>query len=191
MYRAKMLNIGTLAFVACTVMHALPYDMDAINELLDFKKISYSIPRASYALSTADGTSFYTCDGDLIVTVPRQADYVKKHILLDKNAPDPRPVAFEIQRYKPSQKAAILSFGTARISGFFSYEIYFYDKNGNTLAWSSYNGPIPATRESLKQYESIKMLGNKGLDLSGIVEDRTWLWTHPLTWFKRFKVSSR
>ncbi len=167
-----------------------PYDLDAINAVINNTRRSYQIPHASYVLDAYDGASFYTYDGDLIVTVPYSLGQTKKYFLIDKCAPHPKPVSFEIRRCRPSQKAIILSGGLARIGCLFLYEICFYDKNRNELARCSYYEPIPATQESLKKYECINMIGNKHLDLSGIVEDRTFLWTHPFTWFQRFKMKA-
>jgi len=163
------------------------YDLDAINKFLDGGS-RYSIPHASYVLSARNGSSFYTFDGNAIVTVERSLNFTDKDILLDKAAPNPRPVTFEIRRYVPSEKAVRISGGLAHLQRLYLYEIYFCDKNDNEIAWCSYSGSIPATRETLKKYECIKMLGNKTLDLSGIVEDQTFLWANPATWFKRFKI---
>jgi hypothetical protein len=187
-------NVFVAGIISCIVFPVMsaaeqPYDMHAINDYLKGKRQPYSIPGASYVLHSREGESFYAFDGDLIVTIPRPIDPNKKSALLDKAAPYPRPVAFEVRRYIPSQKALATSGGLAHIQRLYLYEIYFYDKNNNELAQVSYyDGPIPATRKSLQKYESIKMLGNKGLDLSGLVEDRTFLWTHPFTWFQRFKL---
>lgn len=188
-------NVFVASIVSCIVFPVMSaaeqsYDMQAINDYLDGKRRLYSIPGASYVLYSHKGESFYTFDGDFIVTIPRAIDSIKKSALLDKTAPNPRAVAFEVRRYVPSQKAVAISGGLAHIQRLYMYDVYFYDKNDNKLAWASYyDGPIPATKKSLKKkYESIGMLGNKGLDLSGLVEDRTFLWTHPFTWFQRFKM---
>lgn len=166
------------------------YDLDAINAVINNTRSSYQIPHASYVLDTLGGTSFYTFDGYLIVTISGDLEYGKKYVLIDKFAPNPKPIAFEIRRNRASKKAIALGGGLAHIGAFFTYDIYFYDKNGNELARVYYNGPIPATKESLKKYEQIDMIGNKKLDLSGLVEDETFLWTHPFTWFQRFKIKA-
>ena len=169
------------------------YDMQAINEFLKGGQ-SYSIPHASYKIHIPNGISYYTFDGNHIVTVPQPVRYDKEIALLDKTAPNPRPIAFEIRPHEPRGKAIIpLKAVLSKILAFFEYDILFYDKNGNELGRTLYDGPIPATKDSLKKWEvALRRESNIfKLDLSGIVEDKTWLWYQPFTWFKRFKIHNK
>lgn len=71
--------------------------------------------------------TFYTCDGDAIVTIPHGFRFPVIERKLDKTAPKPRPTAFK-RIWWPAIR---LGFGMTK--GVPGYMVIFYDKNGNAI----------------------------------------------------------